>query len=54
MDEVCVTYAEDEHIDNQDYDDNTNDYHDSSNDTYARACDARVHTVFSMKSLMLL
>ena len=32
MDEVYVTYVDDEHVDNHDYDDNTDDYHDNNND----------------------
>ena len=34
MDEVYVTYVDDEHVDNQDYDDNTDDDHDDNNDVY--------------------
>ena len=35
MDEIYVTYADDQQVDNHDYDDNTNDEHDSYNDIYA-------------------
>ena len=28
MDEIYVTYVDDEHVDNHDYDDNTDDDHD--------------------------
>ena len=31
MDELCVTYVDDEHVGNHDYDDNTDDDHDSNN-----------------------
>ena len=34
MDEICVTYVDDEHIDNHDYDDNTDDDHDNNYDIY--------------------
>ena len=44
MDEIYVTYVGDEHVDNHDYDDNTEDDHDKNNDTYARACNAQVNT----------
>ena len=32
MDEIHVTYVDDEHVDNHDYDDITDDDHDSNND----------------------
>ena len=32
MDEIYVTYVDDEHVDNHDYDDNTDDDHDNNND----------------------
>ena len=32
MDGIYVTYADDEHVDNHDYDDNTDDDHDNNND----------------------
>ena len=32
MDEIYVTYVDDEHGDNHDYDDNTDDDHDINND----------------------
>ena len=32
MDEIYVTYVDDEHVDNHDYDDNTHDDHDNNND----------------------
>ena len=44
MDEIYVTYVDDEHVDNHDYDDNTDDDHDNNNDLYGRACNARVNT----------
>ena len=34
MGENYVTYVDDEHVDNHDYDDNTDDDHDNNNDTY--------------------
>ena len=43
MDEIYVTYVDDEHVDNHDYDDNTDDDHDNNNDLYGRACNARVN-----------
>ena len=43
MDELYVTYADDEHVDNHDYDDNTDDDHDNNNDINVRACNARVN-----------
>ena len=44
MDEIYVTYVDDEHVDNHDYDDTTDDDHNNNNDIYARACNARVNT----------
>ena len=44
MDEIYVTYVDDEHVDNHDYDDNTDDDHDNNNDLCDRACNARVNT----------
>ena len=44
MDEIYVTYVDDEHVDNHDYDDNTDDDHDHNYDLYGRACNARVNT----------
>ena len=32
MDGIYVTYVDDEHVDNHDYDDNTDDDHDNNND----------------------
>ena len=32
MDEIYVTYVDDEHVDNHGYDDNTDDDHDNNND----------------------
>ena len=43
MDEIYVTYVDDEHVDNHYYDDNTDD-HDNNNDIDVRACNARVNT----------
>ena len=34
MDEIYVTYVDDEHVDNHDYDDNTDDDHDNNYDIY--------------------
>ena len=34
MDENYVTYVDDEHNDNHDYDDNPDDDHDNNNDIY--------------------
>ena len=34
MDETCVTYVADEHVDNDDYDDDADDDHDKNNDIY--------------------
>ena len=34
MDENYVTYVDDEHVDNHDYDDTTDDDHDNKNDIY--------------------
>ena len=39
MDEIYVTYVDDEHVDNYDYDDN----HDNNNDIIVRAFNARVN-----------
>ena len=46
MDEIYVTYVDDEHVDNHDYDDTTDDHHDNNTDIYARAFNARVNTSF--------
>ena len=35
MDEVYVTYVDDEHVDNHAYDDTTDDEHDNGNDIYS-------------------
>ena len=34
MDDIYVTYVDDEHVDNHDYDDNTDDDHDNNYDIY--------------------
>ena len=34
MDEIHVTYVDDEHVDNHDYDDNTDDDHDNYTVSY--------------------
>ena len=34
MDETYVTYVDDGHVDNHDYDDSTGDGHDHKNDIY--------------------
>ena len=49
MDEIYVTYVDDEHVDSHDYDDHTGDDHDKNNDIYGdtnipRACNARFNT----------
>ena len=45
MYEIYVTYVENEHVDNHDYDGTTaDDDHDNNNDIYARAFKARVNT----------
>ena len=46
MYEIYVTYVDDEHVDNHDYDDTTDDDHDNNNDIYTRAFNARVSTSF--------
>ena len=46
MDEIYVTYVDDEHVHNHEYDDNTDDDHGNTNRLYARACNARVSTCF--------
>ena len=38
MDEIYVTYVDDEHVDNHDYDD-TDDDHDNNNDIYVSGPD---------------
>ena len=42
MDEIYVTYVDDEHVDNHDYDDNTGYDHGSNNDINVRAFNTRV------------
>ena len=44
MDEIYVTYVDDERVGNHDYDDTTDDDHDNNNDIYARVFNARVNT----------
>ena len=44
MDEIYITYVDDGHVDNQDYEDNTDDDHDSNNDINVRAFNARVNS----------
>ena len=39
MDEIYVTYVDDEHVDNHDYDDTTDDDHDNNNDIYVSGPD---------------
>ena len=39
MDEIYVTYADDEHVDNHDYGDNTDDDHDNNNHIYVSGPD---------------
>ena len=51
MDETYVTYVDDEHVDNHDYDGTTDDDNDNNNDIYARAFNARVNTSFIIKKL---
>ena len=54
MDELYVTYADNEHVGNHDYDDNTDYDLDNNYDLYARAYNARVNTsiylyIFSLR-----
>ena len=44
MDEIYVTYVDDEHVDNHDYDGNTDYDHDRNSDINVRARNARVNT----------
>ena len=46
MDEIYVTYANDDHVDNHDYVNNTDDDHVNNNDINVRACNARVNTIY--------
>ena len=39
MDEIYVTYVDDEHVDNHDYDDTTDDDHDNNIDIYVSGPD---------------
>ena len=39
MDVSYVTYVDDEHVDNHEYDDNADDDHDSKNDIYVHIDD---------------
>ena len=39
MGEIYVTYVDDEHVDNHDYDDTTDEDHDHNNDIYASGPD---------------
>ena len=48
MDENYVTYVDDEHVDNHDYDDNTDGDHDNNNDINVRACNAQVNSSIFM------
>ena len=48
MDGIYVTYVDDDHVDNHDYDGNTGDDHEHNTDLYARACNARVNTSLYM------
>ena len=52
MDEIYVTYVDDEHVDNHDYDDTTDDDHDNNNDIYARAFNARVNTSLYINGIL--
>ena len=47
MDEIYVTYVDDEYVDNHAYDDNTDD-HKSNNDINVSACNAQANTVVYM------
>ena len=49
MDEIYVTYIDDEHVDDHEYDDTTDDDHDNNNDIYARAFNARVNASIYIK-----
>ena len=48
MDEFYVTYVDDEHVDNHDYDDNTDGDHDNNNDINVRAFNARVNSSIAL------
>ena len=39
MDKIYVTYVDDEHVDNHDFDDTTDDDHDNINDIYVSGPD---------------
>jgi len=39
MDEIYVTYLDDEHVENHNYGDNTDDDHDNNNDIYVSGPD---------------
>ena len=52
MDDIHVTYVDDEHVDNHDYDDNTDD-HDSNNYINVCACNARVNTSPAWRSVAI-
>ena len=39
MDEIYVTYVDDEHVHNHDYDDTTDDDHNNNNDIYVSGPD---------------
>ena len=39
MDEIYVSYVDDEHADNHDYDDTSDDDHDNNNDIYVSGPD---------------
>ena len=54
MDEIYVTYVDDERVDNHDYDDNTDDDHDNNNGLYGRACNARVNTSIYIYTYVLI
>ena len=44
MDDIYVTYVDDEHVDNHDSDGNVDDNNDNKHDFDARACNARFNT----------
>ena len=50
MDEIYVTYVDDEHVGNHDYEETTDDYHDNSNDFYNYSSTAHFDKNISYKS----
>ena len=54
MDEFYVTYVDDEHVDNHDYDDNTDDDHDNNNDIYGHIGDISIIYRWSIDDIPIL